>query len=159
MLWKLETTFSGLCFQEGRSPKKVVATSKDEYMSFKQSVVQVCLLGSPNSTHQVYRFLFSSQFIKSFFKHSLPWAKIWRSLFGQSFGRTITSYRTIGNIWSLVWWILPIITAFGKPRQEDNHEFKTSLCCLVSSGPAWVTSETWSRKVINSTYNFGGETT
>lgn len=50
MLWELETTFSGLCFQEGRSPKKAVATSKDEHTFFKQSVVQICLWG-PQTVH------------------------------------------------------------------------------------------------------------
>lgn len=121
MLQKLETTFLALF------PKKGVFTSKNKYTFYKQLVAQVCPLGSPNCTHQLYRFLFFSESIKSFFKHSLDPAKNWKSLVYLSFGRTIARYRTIGIIWSLVWWTIPVITVFGKLREKDNHEFKASL--------------------------------
>lgn len=47
-----------------------------------------------------------------------------------------TESQNISEMW--VWWIMPITTVFGKLRQEDNHGFKTTLLCLVSSGPAWA---------------------
>lgn len=50
---------------------------------------------------------------------------------------------------SQVWWLMPVVPAFRKLKQEDLHEFKVSLGYMVSSRPPRATKLNPISKITN----------